>query len=449
MLYEVLVALVSITYLCLRSSNETSYTTTFVSTWVLSSCILLLLVVTFLTRKHVYLLDFAVFEAPDNWKVSHKDIGKIIRNLSSERKRRGLAHHSELDAQFQQKILSNSGTGDATAWPPAIVQHKYENDNEHIKRPIRMSDTREEAEVILFQCMDKLLAKTHVKPQKIDCLIVNCSLFSPTPSLCAMICKKYELNEGVKTYNLSGQGCSASVIAIDLARDFLKSNRHSNAVVLSTELISESIYHGHEKSMLIQNTLFRSGGAAIIMSNKWYYVGASKYMLHSLCRTQVSDDESYKSVYETEDEEGNRGISLSKGITEVAGKAIAINLKTIALKVLPLFEKIKVALSVRKKNGKRKITYTPHLKTAVQHLCIHPGGRAVLDTLQEKLKLSDDDMKPSRHVLYKYGNTSSSSIWYELDFLEKEKRIKQGDKVLQLAFGSGFKCNSLVWKRLG
>jgi 3-ketoacyl-CoA synthase len=185
-----------------------------------------------------------------------------------------------------------------------------------------------------------------------------------------------------------------------------------------------------------------------MLSNKWYYVGASKYILHSLCRTQVSDEESYKSVYETEDEEGNRGIALSKKITEVAGKAITINLKTIAIKVLPMAEKIKVALSVRKKNGKRKITYTPHIKRAVQHLCIHPGGRAVLDTLQEKLSLSEDDMKPSRRVLHKYGNTSSSSIWYELDFLEQEKRVKQGDKVLQIAFGSGFKCNSLVWKKL-
>ena len=410
--------------------------------------VLFLLLLLQLNKKHVYLLDFAVFEPPNEWRVSHKDIAKIIRNLSSDRKRRGLACHSELDAQFQQKILTNSGTGDATAWPPAIVQYRNENDKETQKQFIRMKHTREEAETILFQCMDKLLAKTRTKPQKIDCLIVNCSLFSPTPSLCAMICRKYGLNEGIKTYNLSGQGCSASVLAVDLARDFLKSNSHSNAVVLSTELISESIYHGHEKSMLIQNTLFRSGGAAIMLSNKWYYVGASKYILHSLCRTQVSDDESYKSVYETEDEEGNRGIALSKTITEVAGKAITINLKTIAIKVLPMAEKIKVALSVRKKNGKRKITYTPHIKRAVQHLCIHPGGRAVLDTLQEKLNLSDNDMKPSRHVLHKYGNTSSSSIWYELDFLEQEKRVKQGDKVLQLAFGSGFKCNSVVWKKL-
>ncbi len=416
---------------------------------IITPFVLFLLFLMQLNQKQVYLLNFAVFEAPHSWKVSHKDICKIIRNLSSERRRRGLPHHSDLDAQFQQKILANSGTGDSTAWPPAIVQYALFNESEGPRRTLQcMRHTREEAETILFQCMDKLLEKTRVKPQKIDCLIVNCSIFSPTPSLCAMLCQKYGLSESVKTYNLSGQGCSASVIATDLARDFLNANSHSIAVVLSTELISESIYHGHEKSMLIQNTLFRSGGAAVMLTNKWYYFGASKYILHNLCRTQVSDEAAFKSVYETEDEEGNQGIALSKNITEVAGKAIEINLKTIAHKVLPIHEKIKVALSIRKRNGKRKVTYTPHLKSAVQHLCIHPGGRAVLDTLQQKLRLSDDDMKPSRHVLHKYGNTSSSSIWYELDFLQREHNVKPGHKVLQLAFGSGFKCNSIVWKRL-
>ena len=43
---------------------------------------------------------------------------------------------------------------------------------------------------------------------------------------------------------------------------------------------------------------------------------------------------------------------------------------------------------------------------------------------------------------------SSSSIWYELSFSEAHGLIRRGDRVWQIAFGSGFKCNSAVWRAL-
>lgn len=48
----------------------------------------------------------------------------------------------------------------------------------------------------------------------------------------------------------------------------------------------------------------------------------------------------------------------------------------------------------------------------------------------------------------RYGNTSSSSIWYEMDYIRQNMKLLRGQRVLQLAFGSGFKCNSAVWLSL-
>merc|ERR1719478_2067115 len=56
---------------------------------------------------------------------------------------------------------------------------------------------------------EDLLNKTGLKPKDIDILIVNCSLFNPTPSMTAMIINHYGMRTNIQSYNLSGMGCSA------------------------------------------------------------------------------------------------------------------------------------------------------------------------------------------------------------------------------------------------
>ena len=68
--------------------------------------------------------------------------------------------------------------------------------------------------------------------------------------------------------------------------------------------------------------------------------------------------------------------------------------------------------------------------------------------MEENLKLSKEDVLPSRATLYRYGNTSSSSVWYELNYIEQKGDMKRGDKTWQIAFGSGLKCNTAVWRAL-
>ncbi|KIY98654.1 3-ketoacyl-CoA synthase 4 [Monoraphidium neglectum] len=88
----------------------------------------------------------------------------------------------------------------------------------------------------------------------------------------------------------------------------------------------------------------------------------------------------------------------------------------------------------------------PDFKLAFDHVCIHTGGRGVIDEIEKQLALSPAMIEPSRAVLYRYGNISSSSIWYVLSFIESVGGVRKGDRVWQLGFGSGFKCNSAVWR---
>ncbi|KAJ7525134.1 hypothetical protein O6H91_17G037600 [Diphasiastrum complanatum] len=314
-----------------------------------------------------------------------------------------------------------------------------------------MQQARIESEEVMFGVLDELFLKTGLTPKDVGILIVNCSCFTPTPSLTSMIVNRYKMRSNICSFNLSGMGCSASMIAIDLAKDMLRSHSNSYAIVLSTENITLNWYCGNKKSMLLSNCLFRVGGAAILLTNKRSERRRAKYELIHCVRThRAPDDKSFQSVIQEEDEDGVVGVSLSKHLMEVAGDALKTNMTTLGPLVLPISEQLRFLLNLisRKVFHSARKPYIPDFKLAFDHFLLHAGGRGVLDELQKNLKLSDFLMEPSRTTLHRFGNTSSSCLWYELAYVEAKERVKKGDRLFQVGIGSGFKCNSVVWKAL-
>ena len=96
-----------------------------------------------------------------------------------------------------------------------------------------MENARAEAEAVLFETVANVLRDTNVHPRQVDILIVNCSLFNPTPSLSAMLVHHFKMRPNVITYNLSGMGCSAGLISISLAQELLQVWRLSSALPLT------------------------------------------------------------------------------------------------------------------------------------------------------------------------------------------------------------------------
>ncbi|XP_027116396.1 3-ketoacyl-CoA synthase 11 [Coffea arabica] len=388
----------------------------------------------FMTRpRKVYLVDFACYK-PGTEVMCPKE-------LFMERSKQA-GNFSEENLAFQKKILERSGLGEKTYFPEALLQ---------LPANPCMAEARKEAEMVMFGAIDQLLAKTGVKAKDIGILVVNCSLFCPTPSLSAMIVNHYKLRGNILSYNLGGMGCSAGLISIDLAKQLLQVQPNSYALVVSMENITLNWYFGNNRSMLVSNCIFRMGGAAILLSNKSSDRRRSKYQLIHTVRTHKgADDRSYGCVFQEEDENKKVGVALSKDLMAVAGEALKTNITTLGPLVLPMSEQLLffITLVGRKVFNMKIKPYIPDFKLAFDHFCIHAGGRAVLDELEKNLDLSEWHMEPSRMTLYRFGNTSSSSLWYELAYTESKGRIRRGDRTWQIAFGSGFKCNSAVWRAL-
>ncbi|CAN1354891.1 3-ketoacyl-CoA synthase 7 [Linum perenne] len=285
------------------------------------------------------------------------------------------------------KVIERSGIGEMSYMSTGM---------HHLPPNTSLEYSVEELEVVLFTTVKDLLTKLDVDPKDIGFVITNCSLVSLTPSLSSMVVNRFGFRSDVKSYNISGMGCSAGLLALSLAQDMLRVHENSMALVLVTT-----------------------------------HMGFK--------------DLSYKCVFQENDKEGYTGVALSKSILQVASEGLKTNLATLAAVALPYSELIKYGLSKMwpKKGGP---LYKPNFKKAFDHFCIHAGGKAVIDAIKKNLKLQDNDVEASRMTLHRFGNTSSSSIWYSFGYLEAKGRIKEGDKVWQIGFGSGFKCNSAVWK---
>lgn len=221
------------------------------------------------------------------WQISKDDFIEQARKSGK---------FDEASLEFQSRILKCSGIGDETYIPKAVMSPE---------KCATMKEGRTEASTVIFGALDELFDKCRIRPKDVGILVVNCSLFNPTPSLSAMIVNHYKMRGNVLSFNLGGMGCSAGIIALDLARDMLQATGGGSsnlAVVVSTEMVTFNWYQGRNRSMLIPNCFFRMGCSAVLLSNRRRDFRLAKYRLEHVVRTHKgADDRSFRclSIYQS------------------------------------------------------------------------------------------------------------------------------------------------------
>lgn len=380
-----------------------------------------------------YMLAYECFKPPEDTKLNTDTCARIVlrnKNLRLE------------EYRFLLKTIVSSGIGENTYCPRTVLEGREECPT--------LSDTYSEIDEIMFDTLDNLFEKSGISPAEIDIVVVNVSLFSPAPSLTSRIVNRYKMRENVKTVNLTGMGCSASVVAIDVVQQLFKTYANCNGIVVSTEDLGAHWYCGRDKKMMLSNCLFRTGGCSMLFSNKPSLKNRAILKLNHMERTQYgADDEAYNCCIQVEDEQGYSGFLLTKSLVKSAAQALTVNLQVMAPKILPLWELVRFFMVSVRNSDKAKKTMLGgglNLKAGIEHFCVHPGGRAVIDGVGKGLRLSEYDLEPARMALHRWGNTSAGGLWYVLGYMEAKKRLKKGDRILMISLGAGFKCNNCVWE---
>ncbi|GLJ43756.1 hypothetical protein SUGI_0910920 [Cryptomeria japonica] len=228
-------------------------------------------------RRECYLVDFTCYKPP-----AERQVNTEMSIYLSARTEPIIPEHSK----FQWKIFLRSGLGEETSLPRFVFNEEM---------VATLEEARVEMEETFFATADELFARTGVTPQDIDILIVTVSTFTAAPSHASVVANHYKMKENVKMFNLSGMGCSAGVLAVNMARDLLLVNPDSYALILSTENTTVNAnYPGKDRSFMLTNSLFRVGGAALLLSNKPQDAAQAKLrLLHTVRVNVAADDEAY------------------------------------------------------------------------------------------------------------------------------------------------------------
>uniref|UniRef100_A0A0D9XFS7 3-ketoacyl-CoA synthase n=1 Tax=Leersia perrieri TaxID=77586 RepID=A0A0D9XFS7_9ORYZ len=372
------------------------------------------------TDDDIYLVDFSCLKPPRRLRIP---VAGLLEHLTL------IGCFDAGSVEFMTKVIESSGMGNETYFPPSL--HYIPPADTH-------GEAINEAHMLFFPTLDDLFAKTGVSPSAVGAVVVNCSGFCATPSLSSIIANHYRMRSDVIGYNLSGMGCAAGVIGVDVARNLIVTHDINYAVVVSAEIVTVGWYPGKDHSKLLLNCYFRTGcSAALITKNRRAAAGSSpppvKYRLVSLTRTnQIANDRSYRSGYRDEDDEGITGFTLGQGVGRMVSELLRAHLLTLSLSILPWREKLRYAVLLRHNN-----------------LSSNSGGRSMIWRLGQGLGLGEKEMEAALMTFHRFGNQSAASLWYQLAYMEAKGRVRRGDTVWQLGIGSGLKANSLVWERVG
>ncbi|GBF90650.1 hypothetical protein Rsub_03222 [Raphidocelis subcapitata] len=384
-----------------------------------------------------YMLDFAVFKPPEEWRVDFErswSNGPYWRDFIQER------------SEFLEKVNAKSGLHPNGTFLPPAVNPAMSKDY-----TIDMKTAMTEAELVMGGSVAEVLEKSGIKAEEVDILITNCSIFCPTPSLASMLINKFKFRQDIEAYHLGGMGCSIGVVAVGLVRDMLKAHPNSIALFVPCEVTTYCYYPGTNKDFVVSNAIFRSGGAAMLMTNKPSLYSRCKYELHSSTRVHTGqDDSAYKCISWGPDEEGINGVYLSKDVPIQAGAMLERVISAATPKIMTWGQYAEAAVNVvgRKYLGREWPRYVPDYTKCMDHFALHAGGYAVLKGIQKGMNLPMEMMLPSFASLRDFGNTSSSTTWYSIAYMERFGMVKTGQRIMQVGAGGGMKGGVNIWTAL-
>ncbi|AKD56382.1 type III polyketide synthase [Spirosoma radiotolerans] len=261
--------------------------------------------------------------------------------------------------------------------------------------------------------LTKALAKVNWKTTDIDYLITVSCTGIMIPSLDAYLINSLQLRQDIVRLPVTEMGCVAGVSGIIYAKNFLKANPGKRAALLAVESPTATFQlDDFSMANIVSAAIFGDGAACVLLSSHEDDRGP-----------EVVSEE----MYHFYDATHMMGFNLTNsGLQMVLDKAVTENIAAHFPAIVHPF---------LAKNGL--------VINDITHLIFHPGGRKIVEVVQELFGKLGKNIDDTKEVLRLYGNMSSATVLYVLErFMDKP--LTDGDYGLMLSFGPGFTAQRVL-----
>ncbi len=366
----------------------------------------------------------AIGTAVPDHQIAQRDIARFMADtlqLKANDRRRLLALYRASGIVYRHSVLADySRTQDFTFFPNAPDLEPFPDIQQRMQ--LYQQEAVQLSHTAATNCLDQLPA---VNRSDITHLIyVSCTgMYAPGVDI--ELIHLLGLNTHAQRTAINFMGCYAAFNALKVADSIVRAYPDAKVLLVCTELCSIHFQKGTDEDTLLANALFADGSAAALVTGD-----------NNLNNVQLQINRFYCDLAPNGQKDmawhiGNNGFEmrLSSYVPQI-----------IKEEVQQITQYLLQQLTHSTEDGQP----TPP-EISVDYYAIHPGGKRILQVIEEVLSLEKQDNYHAYQVLRQYGNMSSPTILFVLrSLMDSFGTADHSKNVLGLAFGPGLTLESML-----
>jgi alpha-pyrone synthase len=271
----------------------------------------------------------------------------------------------------------------------------------------RMSRYQIEAPALAKKAVDRL-ELGEAAGEITHLIVTSCTGFS-APGIDLELVQRCNLDPSIERTVVGFMGCNAAINALKLARHIVRSALDSKVLIVSLELCTLHLQESEDLGRLLSFLVFADGCAAALVSAT--PSGFAIDGFHAELMPQAAEQITWTI--------GDLGFDMT--LSGHVPATIAAALRTASGRVL-----------------------SGESAAAFDLWAVHPGGRTVLDAVEDAFELDQSALAASRTILRHFGNMSSPTVLFVLEAMTRSP-VPAGARGCAMAFGPGLTAETMLF----